>query len=232
MKNVLDFYVLGLPIETRVGNLSFIKVKDYPDCHENLNAIRMTKDHIVKIFYDNGMAKEDLDVLTKLSLFEMVQKIDDIRGFYVKMFELICDTEIDVDMLDEELFTEIRTIILNMCVIKEEKINPNPEIQAWIEKSKNFKADTSGTLDFADIVTSVAIGGGYSYEQINDLTIYQLYMSFYRIAQFKNYDTTTLFATVAEKVDIDSWNKNIDMLKEETHGMSKEEFDKMGGSIF
>ena len=233
MSRLKEFDILGLPIETPIGNLRFLKVQDYPKCHEYLNAIRMTKDHIVKLFYDNGVDDETLKVLKELSLYELVMQIADIKHFYVEILEVMCDDEFEFDLIEEQTFYEIRKLILETCVIKEEKINPNPEIQSWIEKSKRFKAQMGGDMTFSDIITSVSVGCSLTYEEINNLTIYQLYSNFYRIGHFKNYDTTTLFATVAsDKIDIESWSKNIDMLAEEKHGHSRDEFDKMGSNVF
>src|SRR5699024_5262698 len=97
-----------------------------------------------------------------------------------------------------------------------------------IERSKRMK--DNGT-DFATIVTSVAAIGGKSYEQINDMTVYQLYMEFQRLAQKISYDTSILFATVAEKVKIDGWNKEIDMFEEEKHALSRSEFSKIADTV-
>lgn len=233
MKNIKDFYILGLPIETQVGNIAFMKVKDYPNYHECLNVIRMTKDHIVKMYYENGVDQETLDALRELTLYKMVLISEDIRSYYIKALSKVLDKSSNIFDWGEDVFNDVRQILLATCVIKEEKINPNPEIQAWIDKSNRFKASMGGDLEFSDIVTSVAVGCGYNYDEVNDLTIFQLYNHFYRVAQFKNYDTSTLFATVAsDKIDIDSWSKNIDVLKDEKQGLTKEEFDKMSGNIF
>ncbi|MEH6944818.1 hypothetical protein [Bacillus sp. JJ722] len=58
-------------------------------------------------------------------------------------------------------------------------------------------------------------------------------MTYYRIGHIKNYDTSTLFATVSPpKLKIDSWSKHIDIFADEKHFITKEEFNKNTGSAF
>ena len=46
------------------------------------------------------------------------------------------------------------------------------------------------------------------------MSIYSFNKIFQRIGQFKNYDTSTLFATVSQDVKIDAWYKSTDIEKE------------------
>jgi hypothetical protein len=63
------------------------------------------------------------------------------------------------------------------------------------------------------------------------MTVLQLYSVFYRLGAFKNYETTTLFATVSGDVKIESWSKKIDMYERETSRIKKQDFDKKYGSL-
>jgi len=161
----------------------------------------------------------------------LVLYFPDLKEVYGELLFKVFDSNSNFQLLNSNNFDYYRKLIMDMNCVKEEKINPNPEIQKWIEKSKKFK-ESGEKLEFSDIVSSVVGYNGLSYNDINEMTIYQLYMTFQRIGQIKGYDTSTLFATVAEKVDVQSWCKHIDLFEEEAHGISRENFDKKIGSIF
>lgn len=233
MQDVKEFYILGLPIETPIGNCKFIKVKDYPNCFAELNVLAITKDQIIQSYGNTEADKQIIELLKTMSLYEIVLSADELRSVYIKLFEYLFNDAEAFFKVTKESFEYYRKLILDMNCIKEEKINPNPEIQKWIEKSKKFKQQQAGGMTFADIVTSVAMYAGVTYDQINELTIYQLYASFQRIAMFKNYDTSTLFSTVSvEKINIESWCTHIDMFAEEEHGLSKDQFFQLSNQLF
>lgn len=233
MQDIKEFYILGLPIETPIGNCSFVKVKEYPELFTQLNVISITKDQIIQSYGNTDVDKQVVELLKTMSLYEIILTSEELRDVYVKLFAKLFDDEKAFFQITNDSFEYYRRLILDMNCIKEEKINPNPEIQKWIEKSKKFKQQQSGGLSFADIITSVAMFSGMTFEQVNELTLYQLYGSFQRIAFFKNYDTATLFSTVSvEKIDIESWCKHIDMFTEEQHGISKEQFLQFSGQLF
>jgi len=64
------------------------------------------------------------------------------------------------------------------------------------------------------------------------MTVLQIYSTYYRIGAMKSYDTTTLFATVSGDVQIDQWNRNIDLFEKQTAGMKASEFNKNFGGLF
>lgn len=233
MLDIKEFYILGLPIETEIGNCHFLKVKEYPDHFFDLQVVALTKNHIISKYNDlnkDGFLNEFIEELHKVDLFEIVIGIPEIRQSYIKLFEKVFNDNA-FERVDKENFTYFRNLVMTMNCLKEEKVNPNPEIQRAIERSRRVKSREGEKLEFADIVTSVVGHNGLTYDAINNFTIFQLYMTYYRIAQFKNYDTSTLFATVAaDKVKIDSWSKHINLFEEEKHVLSHDEFKKTIGS--
>ncbi|MFK8370449.1 hypothetical protein ACI702_19950, partial [Bacillus velezensis] len=49
--NVLkDFFFLGRPINTEVGAISFIHLRDYPEYISELNMMKMSKKEIIRNF--------------------------------------------------------------------------------------------------------------------------------------------------------------------------------------
>jgi hypothetical protein len=151
------------------------------------------------------------------------------------VFLKVFDNEEALYKINNQNFDYYRKLIMDMNCVKEEVINPNPEIQRFIEKSKRVKQQESEPLTFADIVSSVVGYNGLSYRDINEMTVYQLYMTFHRIAQIKGYDTAVLFKTVQEKfkdnIKVENWCKHINLLEEEKHAIEYNTFKQTTGSI-
>lgn len=228
MQNVLDFYILGLPIDTDIGQCHFLQVKDYPDYYIHLQVIGITQYELLKSYGDDkSFDKATLSILKQLTLYEMIMTSDEITKYYEELFAFVFKNPDAFKLIKAEDFMQYRSLLLQMNGIKEKKFNPNPIIQKWIEKSQKFHDSLNADkLTLADMVTSVAIASGTAYNQVNEMTMYQLYMSFHRVAHIKNYDTMTLFATVStEKIDIQSWCKHIDLFVEENYGLSRSSYD-------
>lgn len=238
MINEKSFYILGEPIDTEIGECNFLKVIDYPDYFMELNIMSLSKNHLINKY--NQLIEKDKDPsliafvkeMEKFNLFDLVASIPELQQAYIRIFAKVFNSEEILYKINEANFDFIRKLILDMNVAKEEVINPNPEIQRAIERSRRVKSSDGDKVDFCDIVTCLVGDKGFTYDEVNEFTIYQLYMTYHRIAQIKNYNTSTLFATVAEKVKIDSWSKHIDLFAEENHAITKEEFEKSAGSLF
>ncbi|GAA0346964.1 hypothetical protein GCM10008931_42800 [Oceanobacillus oncorhynchi subsp. oncorhynchi] len=238
MMNIREFYDLGLPIDTELGQVDFIKVKDYPDYFFDLQNVSMSKLKVIQE-YENANKDGSLDDLIKAikecSLFELYRTVPDLRESYFKVFTKVFEDESNwIEGINEDNFEDYRQLILDMACIKEEKINPNPEIQRAIERSRRLKSAGQDKMTFSDIFSSVIVGSGADPEKVLNWTVYQLYSIYHRISKFKSFDLTSLFATVpTEKpVDIDMWGGHVDLFEEESHGgMTRKEFNKKAGSI-
>ncbi|WP_235879434.1 hypothetical protein [Robertmurraya siralis] len=230
MKNMREFYILGLPIETDIGECSFLLVKEYPDYFMDLQVLSLSKTQIIYKYSEinkDGSLNELINELNNSSLFEIAMGIPDITHAYIRMFNKSFNSREVINSLNEKNFNYYRKLIMEINCMKEEEVNPNPEIQRAIERSKRVKARESEKLEFADIISSVVGYNGLSYMDINEFTIYQLYMTYYRISYIKNYDTSTLFATVsADKINIESWSKHINLFEDDKNAMSYGEFKK------
>lgn len=233
MKDIKEFYILGLPIETEIGSCNFLKVKEYPDYFMDLQIVALTKNHVISKYSEinkDGSLADFIVGLHQSSLFEIAHGIPEIKEAYNRLFLKLFGSEV-FEEVSQKTFPYYRKLVMTINCLKEEEINPNPEIQRAIERSKRVKAMESEKLEFSDIVTSVVGYNGLTYANINDFSIYQLYMTYYRIAQFKNFDTSTLFATVsADKVKIESWSKHINLFEEEKHFLTESEFKKNTGN--
>lgn len=241
MMNIPEFYILGLPIDTKVSenetiSVRFLLVKEYPDYFNDLQIVSLSKDQLIYKYNElnkDGSLTQLIEMLKVLSLYEIVTNLPELKHSYYRLFAKVFDSEEKIALVNEDNFEFYRSLVMKMNCMKEEKINPNPEIQRAIERSKRLKSQELSKLTFADVVSSVVGYNGLSYKDINEFTIYQLYMTYYRIAQIKNFDTSCLFATVStEKINIESWSKHIDLFEEEKHALTREEFNKTTKRIF
>lgn len=234
MPNIDDFYILGLPIDMEIGVCKFITVEDYPDYSEILGVLTLDKNRIISNLVEQnteGAYTEYLEIAKESSLFEIIDSIQQYREIYIELFSKLFDDEEIWEKVNKDNFDEIRKSIMKMNNIQEVESSPNPEIQKWIEKSQN-KGDKGEGVDLASIVTSVHVATGTSYREIVKQTMFQLYMTFKRISKFKEFDSSILFATVAEKVDIKDWSSTIPIDDQASAGMSKSDFDDTVGKIF
>ncbi len=229
-------YILGEPIDTEIGKCNFIKVKDYPKYITDLQIISLSKDNLYYKYSQlnkNGKLDDFLKELKGLTLYETVVSIKDLSEAYFRVFLKVFDSEEIISEITPENFDFYRNLIMGMNCVKEERINPNPEIQKAIERSKRVKSQDGENLEFADMATSIIAFSSKGYKDLADMTVYQFYMTFYRIAQIKSYDTSTLFATVAgDKVNIENWSKTIDLYEEDSHAISEKEVSEKSKGIF
>ena len=233
MQNIPDFYILGLPIDTPMGQCNFIKVKEYPDIVTYLNYVQLTKQYFVNTFKEQSTNIDEITVIENISLFQLVAETPDLKAIYDIVFSFVFNNEGIFEQITEENFNDYRSLILKMNGVKEEYINPNPEIQKWIDKSKRFKSGNQEPFFFEDMVSSVVGYNGLSYSDINDMTMYQLTVTFQRIAKIKRYDTSTLFSTVSTKeIKIEQWCGHIDLFEKDDHGISRDKFNKQSQSLF
>lgn len=235
MMNHKDFYVLGLPIDTEIGQVHFLKVKDYPDYFLDLQSIGMSRLEIIHRYSEinkDGSLDELIEDMKGLDLFDIAFGLPELKEAYLKVFAKVFDKESTILAINRDNFNFYRKLIMDMNCVKEEEINPNPEIQRAIERSRRVKSQNQDKLTFADMCSSIVGYNGLTYVGLWDFTIYQFYMTFNRISQIKNYDTSTLFASVSEKAKIESWSKHIDLFEEEQHFMTEDQFNKNTGSMF
>lgn len=241
-----DFYVFGDPVITEFGEIKFLTYVEYLRNLPHLSAMSQNVLHIYyeyKNYYDKLklddeakiQVEEFLSSLKKESLFNIVNSRDDLRESYKKIFDIVIENDEIVNYIlnDEGSFMRFRKLILDMNMMTESLVNENPEIQKGIERSRRVKqAANKEKQSFHDIVSCITVGAGILPNDVGKMTVLQVYSTYYRISRFQNYSTSTLFATVAEKVEVESWAAHIDLWEKEKDGIEKSEFDKKYGNIF
>lgn len=244
--NSLDYdknlFIFGEEVETQFGIIRFLTYKEYLSHSSEISLISQNTLHIYYNFKNQlknaKVEKETLDALAELKeaeLIEIVLSTEQLLNAYLKIFQLVFDkneeTKFEKIFESKESFYFVRGLIMDMNVITEEKVSPNEEIQRAMERSKRFKQQSSQEITFVDIVTSIVASTSNNFKDVCGMNVFQIYAIYARVGAIYSYQTSTLFATVAEKVNIESWNKHIDLFKSEDDVISKDEFDKKFGGL-
>lgn len=208
MQNIEELYILGESgetIETPIGQLHFIKVKDYAKLMQYVPLLYLDKKDLLMSIKD-----EYKDLFKDMQFIDIIKYFDSkeypLYQQYKKLF-ILCFKEDVFDLIkSDEEFDEYRQMIIKMNCINYEKPNPNPEIEYFNKLERMMRERNGEVITLKSIITSV----GLYHQNPFELTIYYLYALFDRIANFKNYDTTTLYKTVdvENKIQINSWYKD------------------------
>lgn len=240
-----EFYIFGEPVETELGNVRFLTYKEYLINISQLSMMSLNVLHIYhqyrKMFDNQKLSKEDkieidksLEEFKKQSLYSIVMDDGSISDAYYKIFQLVIGDENTIEKIfdSEELFMWYRALVLEMNMLQEDEVSPDKKVQEFIEKSKRVRQKNSEKQTLYDITSSIVVGANIPYERLSEMTVLQIYATYFRIGQMKSYDTTTLFATVSEKASIEAWNKSIDLFERQSAGIKSEDFNKQFGGLF
>lgn len=233
-----EFYIFGEPIETDLGSIRFLTYKEYL---LNIRDLSLMSMNVLHIYYQyrkmfDGKDEEALSLIEQIkdeNLYNIVLQTEDFRNAYLRIFSMVFEEEESLIKVfeNEENFMFYRKLVLDMQVTTEDEVSPNPEIQKGIEISKKVKQQNAEKQTFTDIISSIVAGTGNSFKDVCDMTVYQIYAVFYRLAAIKSYDAETLFATVSEDVKISSWSRNIDLFTSEKSYEDKKTIDKKFGNL-
>lgn len=242
--------IFGEPIKTIYGTIRFYSYKEYV---KRLSELSLISFSTLKFYYlfrsqllEAKAPKSDLIELMKMKeipLFDYVKMNPQVLEAYATVFgELIEHENINYRHLDlyyemeEEDFLRIRSIIMKMNMLQEEKMSPSPRVQDRIDKGKELKARENGEAPTTEsILTSIFVATGIPFPQLINMTAYQLLAVFKRIHSFKNFDVSVLMATVAPDVEIPRWDENHENEIQGSgteHAIDSSEFSKNIGGLF
>lgn len=229
--------VLGLPIDTPFGKLKPLSIYDFLERGDALSAITFDKPRVLhEIRLNQPEEQRNTKEMTAL-LREMNEQysLKDILITYMEPYfhayvevisrcsELKEDETFEskqeevfeyLKELDAEEFDAFRQIILEINNQATQTASLDPTVQAWKEKALRYKSTAKGdgtAPNLSTMVTSIVSFSGHTFSEILEWNIAQLQQVFQRIGLFKAYDTTTLFSTVTDKIDIQDWSKNIEI---------------------
>lgn len=249
--------LLGIPIETKFGEVKPLSIMDYMTYGSELAAVTFNKRRVLHEIRLN----QDSEMQNSPELTKMLRELDEnyslkeiivtymepyfhaysaivSRCFFfneVKEVALEKAHNLLVDINNEE-FDEIRQIILSLNNQPEQDAELDPVLQSFKEKAIRFhnsKEQDNGT-SMSTIITSIVTQTGLDFSKILKWNVTQVLQIYSRLQMFKAYDATTLFATVTDKITIEPWDKNIEVAKDnlDKYSMSLDEFSgKVGDGI-
>lgn len=227
MQDIKEYYILCEPIETKIGDLHFLKVNEFLNIALYSNLLILKKEDILPF-----ISSKYIDYIKDWSFIDIIKyfnaKPNDLYSSYKKLFE-ICFKEDVFDKVesDDELEYYLNLIKKINCLNLERK-NPNSEIEKFNMFKKFLQKKKGEEITFESIYTSVWVETG---NKPDDLYLYELYALFYRTNQFKSYDSTTHFATVSKDIKIESWAKHIDILDLKEKNTMLDEFSQQAQSM-
>lgn len=147
-------------------------------------------------------------------LFELVTHEKVTVKFTQGLKLFIVGDQLDNKTINVQNYDEIRKIIMQQNLIFLPKIYKDPLVQEWANRVLEVRNNKSSKITLEDFVTTVKNFNGHTYQQMKEMTIYQLYADFYRIGKFEQYKQASLFSTVSTKpITIEYFAENIDMFK-------------------
>lgn len=228
MQDIKEFYILCEPIETRIGKIRFFKVKEYLALLPYIQLIYLEKKDIIKF-----ILPEYKEHFEKMPLLEIIKFFNhDNYNLYKSFKDLfkLCFNEDVFDLVeDDQELQYYLDLIKKINCLNYEKPTFNPEIEKFNKFKRFFQKKNNDSINFEAVYTSVWLGSG---TKPDEMYIYEMYALFYRLGQFKNYNTTTLFATVSKDVKIESWYKAIDLTGFKDKKLSLKEFEEKSKSLF
>lgn len=229
--------------------MSFSILKFYYMYRENLIEQKASKADLVALM---DLKEVDLfdflrdDHLRKKQYGELSGvRIDSYLDSYKRVFNDLITNDNIPSFLDDEIyfgsetrmpmeaedFYNMREIAMRMNLVKEEQMSPSPRVQKFLDKSKAMKNKNSEAPNTTTIMTSIFLHTGTPYHELYKMTAYQIISTYTRIHALKDFDISSLFATVSPDVTISRWDKNNDLLKEEEVGLdlskAKKNFEGM-----
>jgi hypothetical protein len=199
-----------------IGDIFPIKIKDYDEFDKCSSALYYTKQHF--------QIEEDYPLLTLLISLRDEKLIKDLE----KLFSLVTQKEVffisteniygfvidEEHMINADNYDEVRKVIMKQNLMFEQKVYKNKLTQQWAEKVLEARKKNSVEVGIEDMLTTLHVVSGVSYDKLMDYTIYQLQASFNRISKIKGYDTNIAFKCAgADKINLDYFAEKIDMFK-------------------
>ncbi len=254
LKALKPFYIYGRPLETDIGTLHFITVGEWYDfvLEGYLSVLTMEKcdveNQLKSIVHLDSGVQIVLDVLKFCDFFTFIKNIGesvnnetDIENTYLhalglvdlyqkmrEMFEFCFKEDVFHKITSQEEFDSYRGLIMDINCITHEKPNPNPEIERFNQMKRLLQQHKGDDVTFDSMYTSVGLALG---KDPDNMTMYKFYKYFERLMQFKNYDTSVLFATVSDKVKVEPWYKKVEYKEDTQITISEEQLKNKSVSI-
>lgn len=213
-------YIFGFPEYVEdIGNVYPIRMKDYDEFMSVAGLLQINDKRIPR----------DIDELKEISLFEYLilqcEHFQEVKDNFIKLFSLVLRENVQYDnnyfvfytdngVIHKDNYEILRKTIMKQNLIFEPRIFKNPLVQKWAESVIKARQKNAIKMTVEDMITTVHIYAGISYNEILEYTIYQLNASFNRINKFKDFDIKVTFqAAGAEKIKLNHYAEEVNMFK-------------------
>lgn len=235
-------FIFKKPVILEFGVVNFLAIEDYIDLQNDLGIIGMNNLHLFYAFKkllntNDEVQLNELRKLKETNLYPIVTSDESLLSSYIRVFQVVIEFSEGFNLQyifeDEDRFMAVRKIVMDMNLIKEEKVFKDERLQKGEDMKKKIdsvKNKDAQTIE--DIVTSVRVKSGTSYDEINKMSVYQLYADFARINAIMNYETTIIFKSVGSDMEVENWSKHINLLEgSESKDMNRADFENKFGKI-
>lgn len=232
-------FMFGEEVATSYGTVRFLKYKEYIDLQWELSIISMNVLHFYWLYMKdynslNDEAKKEVVEMKDMSLYQFILKSPNFANAYLSVYKKVLLQSENLEQIfdSEELFIGFRSLIMDMNVLNESPTSPNQEIQKYYDERRKLQQKESGDQDISDVVSSIVVGSPHSFEDVANMTVIQVNLLYSRIAAFKSFDLSTLFATVSSGYKVESWSKHIDLYSKQDLGIEYGKFNSKYSGLF
>ena len=211
---IKDLAIIGKPVQTEIGTLHPFKVGEYDEFIRHSMIINLDKNGLLHSIENIEIIAELLQSIDMFYFIKLMSNEEYKGSFLYDLY--IGYKDLFKASFKEDVFEKIKTndefdyyinLIREANGIDYEPTSPNPEVERRKELKRKLMSMKNENVTFEDKFTSVCVGLNKLPSEVNEMTIYSFNKIFERIVQFKNYDTSTLFATVSADVKIEPWYK-------------------------
>lgn len=221
-----------------IGDVYPIKLKNYDEFVDCSTILYYKKDHF-KVDENVDLSLLDLlcfglqdnnvtQILVKL--FSLVLKRDVKYYTDENVYGFIVDAENGLG-IDGRNFDRLREVIMRQNLMHEQKVWKDPLLAEFARYQQEVESRNSIKMGIEDMVTTVAMFSGKTYEEISEFTIYQLKASFHRVNKFKNYDTTVAFKCVGSDAPLGHFAEQVDLFEDSSKDLLKGNLDKLNSAL-
>lgn len=206
-----------------IGNIYPIQLKDYKEFQKCSSILYISKNHF-------GETDTPLLALIFLSMEHLGYNNDDLVLLLEKLFSLVLRQPISLFSNDKNFwfqteseeentkinfynYDELRSVIMKQNLMFEQKVYKNPKVQEWANKVLEARSKNSSGITLEDIISTVSVYKGVSYEDLKYYSLYQLYTDFHRIRKMKKYDADIIFRSVSDKVTVEDFAEQVNLFK-------------------
>lgn len=238
-----DEYIFGLPLDTEYGKIRFLKYIEFTKHKVETYLFNQNVLHIYHMYKKENDPKkiQIAESIKDKKLNEIVCMMPELAQSYITIFSLVLDTNdystkdlediITEILLDENKFNKYRKLVQEMNLLTEDEVSEHDITQMYIELARKAKSENGKPNSILNIVTSLVLSSSHTFEEIAYMTVIQVNALFFKLSQFKNYDTNVLFATVSGNTKFESWAEIPDLFKSESLTISGKEFSSKYGGV-